>query len=61
MIFSESANTTKKRGYDCHQNSRSKILHVSMVPVGIDTIPKAKITAPKSEGELGEGGGKEIQ
>jgi hypothetical protein len=32
-----------------------------MMPVGIDTIPKAKITAPKSEGELGEGGGKDIQ
>jgi hypothetical protein len=31
-----------------------------MVPVGIDTIPKAEITAPKSEGEPGEGGGKDI-
>jgi hypothetical protein len=29
-----------------------------MVPVGIDTIPKVKITAPKSKGEPGEGGGK---
>jgi hypothetical protein len=31
-----------------------------MVPVGIDTIPKAKIIAPKSEGEPGEEGGKNI-
>jgi hypothetical protein len=28
---------------------------------GIDTVPKAEITAPKSEGEPGEGGGKDIQ
>jgi hypothetical protein len=32
-----------------------------MVPSGIDTVPKAKITAPKGEGEPGEGGGKDIQ
>jgi hypothetical protein len=29
-----------------------------MVPIGIDTVPKAKITAPKSEGEPGKGGEK---
>jgi hypothetical protein len=32
-----------------------------MVPIRIDTIAKAKITAPKSEGEPGKGGGKDIQ
>jgi hypothetical protein len=31
-----------------------------MVPSGIDTVPKEKITAPKSKGELGEEGGKDI-
>jgi hypothetical protein len=51
----------QKRRYDCQQNNRSKILHALMVPIGIDTIAKAKITAPKSEGELGKGGGKDIQ
>jgi hypothetical protein len=29
-----------------------------MVPIGIDTITEAKITAPQSKGELGKGGGK---
>jgi hypothetical protein len=29
-----------------------------MVPSGIDTVPKAEITASKSKGEPGEGGGK---
>jgi hypothetical protein len=57
MIFGESVNP---KMYGCHQNSRSKILHASMVPIGIDTVPKAKITAPKSEGEPGKGGGKNI-
>jgi hypothetical protein len=61
MIFGESANTTKKRRYGYHQNSRSKILHASMVPNGIDTVPKAEITAPKSKGEPRKGGGKDIQ
>jgi hypothetical protein len=61
MIFGESANTTQKRRYGCHQNSRSKILHASMVPNGIDTVPKAKITAPKSKREPGKGGRKDIQ
>jgi hypothetical protein len=32
-----------------------------MVPIGIDMIAKAKITAPKREGEPGKGGGKDIQ
>jgi hypothetical protein len=32
-----------------------------MVPIRMDMIAKAKITAPKSEGELGKGGGKDIQ
>jgi hypothetical protein len=32
-----------------------------MVPSRIDMVPKAEITAPKSKGELGEGGGKDIQ
>jgi hypothetical protein len=32
-----------------------------MVPIGIDTIAKAKITAPQSKGESGKGGGKNIQ
>jgi hypothetical protein len=32
-----------------------------MVPIEIDMITKAKITVPKSEGELGKGGGKDIQ
>jgi hypothetical protein len=32
-----------------------------MVPSGIDTVPKAKITAPMSKGEPGEEGGKDIQ
>jgi hypothetical protein len=32
-----------------------------MVPIGIDTIAKAKIIVPKSEGEPGKGGEKDIQ
>jgi hypothetical protein len=32
-----------------------------MVPSGIDTVPKAKITTPKSKREPGKGGGKDIQ
>jgi hypothetical protein len=60
MIFGESANTTKKR-YGYHQNNQSKILHASMVPSGIDTVPKAGITTPKSKGEPGEVGRKDIQ
>jgi hypothetical protein len=32
-----------------------------MVPNRIDTVPKAKITAPKSKIEPGKGGGKDIQ
>jgi hypothetical protein len=32
-----------------------------MVPIGIDTITKAKITVPKSEGEPGKGDIKDIQ
>jgi hypothetical protein len=39
-------------------NSRSKIHHAPMVPIGIDTIAKAKITAPQSKGKSGKGGGK---
>jgi hypothetical protein len=31
-----------------------------MVPSGIDTVPKEKITTPKSKGEPGEGGGKDV-
>jgi hypothetical protein len=61
MIFVESANTDKKRRYDCQQNNQSKILHAPMVPAGIDTITKAKIIAPQSKGESGKGGGKNIQ
>ena len=59
MVFGESANTNKK-SYDYHQNNRSKILHASMVPIGIDTVPKSKIIAPKSKRELGKEGGKDI-
>ena len=33
----------------------------SMVPSGIDTVPKAKITTPKSKTKPGKGGGKDIQ
>jgi hypothetical protein len=32
-----------------------------MVPSGIDTVPKAKIIAPKSKRELGKGDRKDIQ
>jgi hypothetical protein len=32
-----------------------------MVTSGIDTVPKEKIAAPKSKGEPGERGGKDIQ
>jgi hypothetical protein len=32
-----------------------------MAPSGIDTVLKAKITAPKSKREPGKGGGKDIQ
>jgi hypothetical protein len=60
MIFGESANTNKKI-YDCQQNSRFKILHAPMVPIRIDAIAKTKITAPKSKGEPGKGGRKNIQ
>jgi hypothetical protein len=35
--------------------------HAPMVPIGIDTIAKAKITAPQSKGESGKGDGKNIQ
>jgi hypothetical protein len=31
-----------------------------MVPIGIDTVPKSKIIAPKSKRELGKEGGKDI-
>jgi hypothetical protein len=50
-----------QKGYGYHQNSRSKILHALMVPSGIDTVPKEKITAPKSKREPEERGGKDIQ
>jgi hypothetical protein len=56
MVFGESAMTSKKRRYDCQQNNRSEILHAPMVLSEIDTIAKAKLTAPKSEGEPGQGG-----
>jgi hypothetical protein len=46
MIFGESANTNKKRRYDCQQNSRSKILHAPMVSIRIDMITKAKVAVP---------------
>jgi hypothetical protein len=49
------------RRYDCQQNNWSKILHAPMVPIGIDMIAKAKITAPQSKGKSGKGGGKNIQ
>jgi hypothetical protein len=32
-----------------------------MVPIGIDTIAKAKIAAPKSKGDQGKGDRKNIQ
>jgi hypothetical protein len=32
-----------------------------MVRIGINTVPKKKITAPKSKREPGKGGGKDIQ
>jgi hypothetical protein len=32
-----------------------------MVPIGIDAVAIAKITAPKSKGEPGKGGRKNIQ
>jgi hypothetical protein len=51
----------QNRRYGCHQNSRSKILQASMMPSRINTVPKAKITAPKSKREPGKGGGKDIQ
>jgi hypothetical protein len=35
--------TQPKRRYDYHQNSRSKILHASMVPSRIDTAQKRKL------------------
>jgi polysaccharide deacetylase 2 family uncharacterized protein YibQ len=60
MIFGESANKNKKRRCNCQQNSRSKILHAPMVPIGIDTTAKAKITAPQSKEESGKGGRKNI-
>jgi hypothetical protein len=31
------------------------------MPSGIDTVPKAEITTPKSKEKPGEGGGKDIQ
>jgi hypothetical protein len=58
MIFGKSANTNKKRRYNCQQNGRFKILHAPMVPIGIDAVAKAKITTLKSKGEPGKGGGK---
>jgi hypothetical protein len=58
MISSKSANTNKKRRYVCQQNGRFKILHAPMVPIEINGIAKAKITAPKSKGEPRKGGGK---
>jgi hypothetical protein len=61
MIFGEIGQHKQKIRYDCQQNNRSKILHAPVVPIEIDTIAKAKITAPKSEGEPGKGGRKDIQ
>jgi hypothetical protein len=60
MIFGKSANTNKKVDTAVNKTTDSKILHAMMVPIGIDTIAKAKITAPKSKGEPGKGGGKNI-
>ena len=59
MIFGESANTNKTEDTTAIKIA-SKILHASMVPSGIDTVPKAEITTPKRKGELEEGG-KDIQ
>jgi hypothetical protein len=61
MIFGESVNTTKKEDTTTIKTADPKILHASMVPSRIDTVPKAKITAPKSKGEPREGGRKDIQ
>ena len=61
MIFGESANTTKKEDTATIKTADPKILHASMVPSGIDTVPKVKITTPKSKRERGKGGGKDIQ
>jgi hypothetical protein len=61
MISGKSANTYKKGDTTVNKNGRFKILHAPMVPIGINVIAKAKITTPKSKGEPGKGGGKNIQ
>jgi lantibiotic modifying enzyme len=60
MILDESASTNKKENTTVNKNNQSKILHASMVPIGIDMIAKAKIAAPKSKGDQGKGGRKNI-
>jgi hypothetical protein len=47
--------TQEKKKIWLSTNSRSKKLHAPIVPTGIDTITKAKITVPKSEGEPEKG------
>jgi hypothetical protein len=56
MIFGDSANTTKKEDMAAIKIANPKY----SMPIGIDTVPKLKITAPKSEGEPGKGGRKVI-
>jgi hypothetical protein len=61
MIFGESTNTNKKKKVRLSTKQPIQNTPCLMVPIGIDTIIKAKITAPQSKGESGKGGGKNIQ
>jgi hypothetical protein len=63
IIFGESANTAKKEDTTTIKTADPKYSMPRWCPLpsGIDTVPKAEITAPKSKGEPGEGGGKDIQ
>jgi hypothetical protein len=61
MIFGESTNTNKKKKVRLSTKQPIQNTPCLMVPIGIDTIIKAKITAPQSKGESSKGGGKNIQ
>jgi hypothetical protein len=52
MIFGKSANTSKEG--DTTRNNQPKILHASMVPIGTDTVSKAKIATLENKGEQGK-------
>jgi hypothetical protein len=61
MIFGESANTTKKEDTATIKIADPKYSMPRWCPAGLTRSQKAEIAAPKSKGEPGEGGRKDIQ